>query len=284
MHLAAGSPTPQSEPTEALPTEPAPRLEAVGEMPQAEATAETSPEPAVPSLPPETHLVEPAPDTSAAPAPVVEPTETRAQEEEQPAPTPDGKEVEPAEARVAGQGEPAQAGAAETEAPPAAPAGPRLAELRPGMVMEGTVTRIERYGAFVNLGLVEKRDGLIHISELAPYRVRRVEDVVQVGTPVRARVVSVDLARGRISLSLNDVPADTISEAANVPTEPTLTSMALAFERAYGRQRDRERREEPQQDREDVGARKRREHEMLMRRLRSDRQIDSPPAATQPNR
>lgn len=153
---------------------------------------------------------------------------------------------------------------------PAKPTGPRIADLQPGKVVEGKVTRIERYGAFVDLGLVEKRDGLIHISELAPYRVRRVEDVVKVGDEIRARVVSVDLGRGRIALSLNDVDSEENGALpATTTNEPTLTAMAAAFERAYGRLREKEERRKTSGPRENEGDRKRREQQMLMEKLRT---------------
>ena len=162
------------------------------------------------------------------------------------------------------------AATAPTPSRPAKPTGPRLAELRPGSVVEGKVTRIERYGAFVDLGLVEKRDGLIHISELASYRVRRVEDVVHLGDEVRARVVSVDIGRGRIALSLNDVDAAEYgADAATTSSEPALTAMAAAFERAYGRLREKEGQQQPNGSRQNQGTRKRREQEMLMEKFRT---------------
>ncbi len=84
-----------------------------------------------------------------------------------------------------------------------APAGQRprqLADLREGMELEGTVRRIEAYGAFVDVGV--RRDGLIHISRLSTGRVNRVEDVVKAGDRVRVRVLSVDAERQRIGLQL----------------------------------------------------------------------------------
>jgi len=158
------------------------------------------------------------------------------------------------------------------EAPTAKPTGPRLGDLRPGSVVEGKVTRIERYGAFVDLGLVERRDGLVHISELAPYRVRRVEDVVKVGDNVRARVVSVDMGRGRIALSLNDVDAQHYdAEAAARKEEPMLTSMAIAFDRAYGQQREKQGESGGASNRGDRGSKARRDQEMLMEKLRTSK-------------
>ena len=107
------------------------------------------------------------------------------------------------------------------------------------MVMEGTVTRIEKYGAFVNLGLADRREGLIHISEMAPHRIRRVEDVVKVGDSVRARTVSIHTERRRIGLSLNEVsdnPAPQQAPAA--PLEPAKTAMQMAFEEARSRRKE----------------------------------------------
>ncbi|MGC9520589.1 MAG: S1 RNA-binding domain-containing protein [Anaerolineae bacterium] len=76
--------------------------------------------------------------------------------------------------------------------------------LEPKTRIEGTVTRTELYGAFVDVGL--DRDGLIHISKLAPGRVRKVTDVVNVGDKVSVWVQSVDPDRGRIALTMVEPP------------------------------------------------------------------------------
>ncbi|MGC9469083.1 MAG: S1 RNA-binding domain-containing protein [Anaerolineae bacterium] len=76
--------------------------------------------------------------------------------------------------------------------------------VEPKMQLEGTVTRTELYGAFVDVGL--DRDGLIHISRLAPGRVRKVTDVVNVGDKVSVWVQSVDPDRGRIALTMVEPP------------------------------------------------------------------------------
>ncbi len=75
-----------------------------------------------------------------------------------------------------------------------------LEKYPPGETVSGKVTRIAQFGAFVELepGI----EGLIHISELAPQRVWRVNDVVQVDQVVQVKVLSVDAAQRRISLSL----------------------------------------------------------------------------------
>ncbi len=217
---------------------------------------------------------QPAEAVAAATEQAAEPQVQEPEVAEKPATEPQATEAAAPQAK---EQAPAPAEAPETPAEttpaparPAKPTGPRLAALRPGSVVEGKVTRIERYGAFVDLGLVEKRDGLIHISELAPYRVRRVEDVVRVGDDVRARVVSVDPGRGRIALSLNDVDAAEYSAQAAAPSnEPTLTAMAAAFERAYGRLREKEGEQQPNGSRQGQGDKKRREQEMLMEKFRT---------------
>ncbi|MFN3202563.1 MAG: S1 RNA-binding domain-containing protein [Bradymonadia bacterium] len=73
-------------------------------------------------------------------------------------------------------------------------------DLRPGMEVEGIVTNIANFGAFVNIGL--SHEGLIHISELAEHYVKDPNEVVKVNQQIKARVLGVDPSRGRISLSL----------------------------------------------------------------------------------
>jgi transcriptional accessory protein Tex/SPT6 len=79
-----------------------------------------------------------------------------------------------------------------------------IEELQPKMHLNGTVTRTELYGAFVDLGL--ERDGLIHISRLAPHRVKKVTDEVNVGDSVNVWVHNVDPDRGRIALTMVEPP------------------------------------------------------------------------------
>lgn len=74
-----------------------------------------------------------------------------------------------------------------------------LADLREGMVLEGVVTNVTRFGAFVDIGV--HQDGLIHVSELANDFVRDPAEVVAVGDIVRVKVLQVDSERRRIGLS-----------------------------------------------------------------------------------
>ena len=77
-------------------------------------------------------------------------------------------------------------------------------DLERKMNLQGTVTRTELYGAFVDLGL--ERDGLIHISRMARRRVKKVTDKVQVGDEVNVWVLDVDPERGRIGLTMVEPP------------------------------------------------------------------------------
>jgi ribosomal protein S1 len=76
----------------------------------------------------------------------------------------------------------------------------RLADLQPKQQLTGTVTRLELFGAFVDVGA--ERKGLIHISQLGPNRVNRVEEVLSAGQEVTAWVKRVDAAAGRLELTL----------------------------------------------------------------------------------
>lgn len=79
-----------------------------------------------------------------------------------------------------------------------------LADLKPGTILRGTVRNITDFGAFVDIGL--HQDGLIHISELSKKRVKHPLEVVSIGQVLKVMVISVDEKRGRIGLSLKQVP------------------------------------------------------------------------------
>jgi uncharacterized protein len=75
-----------------------------------------------------------------------------------------------------------------------------LEDLREGMLLQGTVTNVVAFGAFVDVGV--HQDGLVHISELADRYVSDPNAVVKVGDRVNVRVLGVDLPRRRIALSM----------------------------------------------------------------------------------
>jgi len=83
--------------------------------------------------------------------------------------------------------------------------------LNEGDIREGVVRKIMDFGAFVDLGGV---DGLVHISDLSYDRVRKVEDVVKEGDPVRVKVLKLDWDKDRISLGLKQAQEDPFKAAA----------------------------------------------------------------------
>src|SRR5690606_1909757 len=75
-----------------------------------------------------------------------------------------------------------------------------ISDLKPGMVLEGTVTNVAAFGAFVDIGV--HQDGLVHVSQLADRFVSDPHEVVKAGDVVRVTVVEVDVARKRIGLTM----------------------------------------------------------------------------------
>jgi polyribonucleotide nucleotidyltransferase len=76
-------------------------------------------------------------------------------------------------------------------------------EYKIGEVLKGEVVKIADFGAFVRLD--SYTDGMVHISEIAPFRVERVSDIIKEGMIVPVKVIKVDTERGKISLSIKEV-------------------------------------------------------------------------------
>jgi predicted RNA-binding protein with RPS1 domain len=99
----------------------------------------------------------------------------------------------------------------------------KLQTLEPGTIMDGTVSGLAPFGAFVDIGV--GRDGLVHISELSEQRVGKVEDAVKPGDKVQVRVLEVDPQSKRISLTmrLEDRPRVREDEGASTgaPSQPS---------------------------------------------------------------
>jgi len=85
-----------------------------------------------------------------------------------------------------------------------------IADLKPGMLLEGVITNVANFGAFVDIGV--HQDGLVHVSQLADHFVKDPQKEVAVGQIVTVRVVDVDAGRKRISLTMkkNDPAIPTI--------------------------------------------------------------------------
>ncbi len=109
----------------------------------------------------------------------------------------------PAEDAPSDEGEAVEEAPADAEAP-AAVASVAIADLKPSMELQGTVKRIELYGAFVDVGV--GKDALLHISQLGKPNVRNVEDVVKKGETITVFVLKVDAENERIALSLEKPP------------------------------------------------------------------------------
>jgi len=92
-----------------------------------------------------------------------------------------------------------------------------LSDLRPDMILEGVVTNVAAFGAFVDVGV--HQDGLVHVSALANKFVKNPHDVVKPGQIVRVKVVEVDVKRQRIALSMrfDDAPRSSPRPAAPAP-------------------------------------------------------------------
>lgn len=120
-------------------------------------------------------------------------------------------------------------------------------EIKDGMDIKGTVTRLEKYGAFVEIGA--ERPGLVHISELAHGYIRTPEDAVTVGDEVEVKILSVNRRRKQIKLSIKALMEDPVVVAkkvqqpeidAGVPEQPVPTAMEMALRQAMQRSKNGE--------------------------------------------
>jgi uncharacterized protein len=95
----------------------------------------------------------------------------------------------------------------------------KIADLKPGMKLQGVVTNVANFGAFVDIGV--HQDGLVHVSELADRFVKDPRDVVKAGQVVSVTVLDVDVARKRIALSMKSR-----AQAARRTEDPTVPGQA----------------------------------------------------------
>ena len=75
-----------------------------------------------------------------------------------------------------------------------------MKDLKPGMILKGTVRNVIDFGAFVDIGV--HQDGLVHISEMTKHYIKHPLEAVSVGDIVEVKVIGVDMAKKRISLSM----------------------------------------------------------------------------------
>jgi len=96
-----------------------------------------------------------------------------------------------------------------------------MRDLEEGMVVTGTVTRMERYGVFLDIGV--GRDGMLHVKEMGHGYIEKPEDVVKMGEELQVQIVGLDQRRGRVDLSRKSLlPPPAEAEA------PTMPRMAMA--------------------------------------------------------
>jgi transcriptional accessory protein Tex/SPT6 len=134
-------------------------------------------------------------------------------------------------------------------------------ELAEGQIYTGTVTRMERYGAFVAIGA--ERDGLLHVREMSSGYVRDPSELVKLGDQVEVRVLKLDREKRRIDLTMMGIENEVEDEPAD--GEPARTAMEIALQRAQAHQRERRPRHEKRRspnlaEREDILARTLKQH------------------------
>jgi len=103
-----------------------------------------------------------------------------------------------------------------------------IADLKPGMVLEGVVTNVTRFGAFVDVGV--HQDGLVHMSELANRYVKDASEVVKVGQIVKVQVLSTDPKAKRIALSMKALDA---AVAEPKRKKPSLNQQVAALQNKF---------------------------------------------------
>ncbi len=112
------------------------------------------------------------------------------------------------------------------------PLGMEWRELKKDMVVSGKVTKLEKFGAFVEIGA--ERPGLLHVSEMAHEYVRKPEDFVSIGQEIQVRVLEVDRRKKQIKLSMKalEVEPEKTPEPEEKPEKPAPTAMEIALRKA----------------------------------------------------
>jgi small subunit ribosomal protein S1 len=134
----------------------------------------------------------------------------------------------------------------------------KLQQLEPGAIMDGTVSGLAPFGAFVDIGV--GRDGLVHISELSDQRVGKVEDAVKPGDKVKVRVLEVDPQSKRISLTmrLEDRPREVQPQDDSAPASTVVPRTGPGAAARFANVTATEERRSRRSDRNERGDRSRR--------------------------
>jgi len=102
-----------------------------------------------------------------------------------------------------------------------------IADLKPGMTLEGVVTNVTRFGAFIDVGV--HQDGLVHVSELSNRFVKDASEVVKVGQIVKVQVLNADPKAKRIALSMKALAAPPAPKQKAKRPEPTMEDKLAAL-------------------------------------------------------
>jgi uncharacterized protein len=106
-----------------------------------------------------------------------------------------------------------------------------IADLVPGMILEGTVTNVTRFGAFIDLGV--HQDGLVHISEISHRYVRDAGEVVKVGQIVKVQVLAADPKAKRIALSMKALEPKAPPQKRQRQRQPSLEEKLAALSNRF---------------------------------------------------
>jgi len=105
-------------------------------------------------------------------------------------------------------------------------------EYKAGEIYDGEVTRLMDFGAFVRIGPSKDAEGLVHVSEIAPFRIEKIGDAVSVGDKVRVMIKEVD-EKGRLNLSIKAADPDFAKRKGLVPSTATTTPHTNYVERTH---------------------------------------------------
>jgi uncharacterized protein len=103
-----------------------------------------------------------------------------------------------------------------------------IGDLEPGMILEGAVTNVTNFGAFVDIGV--HQDGLVHVSELSNRFVKDPNEAVKVGQIVKVKVLSADAKTKRIALSIKALQASELPKVKHGPPPPRAAKPETALE------------------------------------------------------
>jgi len=110
-----------------------------------------------------------------------------------------------------------------------------IEDLRPNLQLEGVVTNVTNFGAFIDIGV--HQDGLVHISQMADQYISDPHKVLKVGQIVKVKVLEIDIARNRIQLSMKNsapAPAASTAPATKGKAKPKPTSKNLTMGSHFG--------------------------------------------------